>query len=107
LKLDAYLDRIHFDGDVRADLACLRALHRAHQYAVPFENLDVQLRRASGLDPTAAYEKIVSRRRGGWCYEMNGIMEWALKQIGFDVVRMCAGVMREHHGDAQLGNQRR
>jgi N-hydroxyarylamine O-acetyltransferase len=104
LELSTYLHRIRFDGIVRPDLAALRAIHRAHQYAIPFENLDVQLRRPVVLDPEASYDKIVRRRRGGWCYEMNGVMGWALKEIGFEVMRISAGVMRVLAGDAQLGN---
>jgi N-hydroxyarylamine O-acetyltransferase len=104
LELSAYLQRIHFDGSVRPDLATLSAIHRCHQYAVPFENLDVLLRRSLGLDLEASYDKLVRQRRGGWCYEMNGVMEWALKEIGFDVMRLGAGVMRARAGDAQLGN---
>ena len=104
MELSAYLDRIRFDGSVRPDLATLRAIHRAHQYAIPFENLDVLLRHPLVLDPETNYRKIVCRRRGGWCYEMNGVMGWALKQMGFEVMRMSAGVMRMRAGDAQLGN---
>jgi N-hydroxyarylamine O-acetyltransferase len=104
LDLSAYLHRIHFHDRVRPDLATLRAIHRAHQYAIPFENIDVLLRRPVVLDLDANYRKIVGRRRGGWCYEMNGVLEWALKQIGFEVMRMSAGVMRVRAGDAQLGN---
>jgi N-hydroxyarylamine O-acetyltransferase len=104
LELSAYLHRIRFDGSVRPDLATLRAIHRAHQYAIPFENIDVLLRRPVILDLEASYDKIVGRRRGGWCYEMNGVMGWALKEIGFEVMRMSAGVMRVREGDAQLGN---
>jgi N-hydroxyarylamine O-acetyltransferase len=104
LELSAYLHRIRFDGGVRPDLATLRAVHRAHQYAIPFENLDVQLGRPVVLDLEANYDKIVRRRRGGWCYEMNGVMGWALEQMGFEVMRMSAGVMRVRAGDAQLGN---
>ena len=89
---------------MRADLATLGAIHRAHQYAIPFENIDVQLRRPVVIDREANYDKIVGRRRGGWCYEMNGLMGWALEQIGFDVMRVGAGVMRVQAGDAQLGN---
>ena len=100
MDLQAYLDRIGFKGPVRPDLATLRAVHRAHQYAVPFENLDVQLRRPVVLDIEPNYDKIVRRRRGGWCYEMNGVMGWALREIGFDVMRMGAGVMRETVGDS-------
>jgi N-hydroxyarylamine O-acetyltransferase len=104
LDLSAYLNRIRFDGSVRPDLATLKAIHRAHQYAIPFENLDVQRRRPIVMDLAAHYDKIVCQRRGGWCYEMNGVMGWALKEIGFDVMRVGAGVMRVLAGDAQLGN---
>lgn len=104
MELSAYLHRIRFDGSARPDLATLRAVHRAHQYAIPFENIDVQLRRSVELDPEANYDKIVRRRRGGWCYELNGVMGWALERIGFEVMRMSAGVMRARAGDAQLGN---
>ncbi len=104
MDLSAYLRRIRFDGSARPDLATLRAIHRAHQYAIPFENVDVQLRRPVVLDLEANYDKIVHRQRGGWCYELNGVMGWALKQIGFEVMRMSAGVMRVRTGDAQLGN---
>ena len=104
MELGAYLDRIGFEGAARPDLETLRRLHLAHQRAVPFENLDVQLRRPVVLDLDPNYEKIVRRRRGGWCYEMNCVMGWALNEIGFDVMRMSAGVMRERAGDVQLGN---
>ena len=104
MKLSDYLHRIRFHGSVLPDLATLRAIHRAHQYAIPFENLDVLLRRPIDVDLEANYHKIVCQRRGGWCYEMNGVMGWALKQIGFEVMRMSAGVMRVRAGDAQLGN---
>ena len=104
MELSAYLQRIRFGGSVRPDLATLKAMHRAHQHAIPFENLDVLLRRPVVLDLEANYDKIVRRRRGGWCYELNGVMEWALKEIGFEVMRMSAGVMRVQAGDAQLGN---
>jgi N-hydroxyarylamine O-acetyltransferase len=104
VDLAAYFERVRFTGDVKPDLATLQALHRAHQYSVPFENLDVQLRRPVGLDRRASFEKIVRARRGGWCYEMNGLFEWVLREIGFDVMRMSAGVMRETQGEQQLGN---
>jgi N-hydroxyarylamine O-acetyltransferase len=104
MDLSAYLDRIGFRGTPRPDLPTLQALHRAHQYTVPFEDLDVQLGRPVAVDVEWSFEKIVRRRRGGWCYEMNGLMGWALREIGFDVTRMSAGVRREQMGDVQLGN---
>jgi N-hydroxyarylamine O-acetyltransferase len=104
MDLEAYLDRIGHAGPVRPDLATLRALHRAHLLAIPYENLDVQLGRPLTTEPAAAYDKIVNRRRGGWCYEMNGLFAWALDQVGFKVTRMAGGAMRELRGDAAVGN---
>ncbi len=56
------------------------------------------------IDPAAAYAKLVERRRGGWCYEMNGVLGWALGEIGFDVMRMAGGAMRAVRGDIAIGN---
>ncbi len=104
MDLRAYLDRIGFTGEPRPDLATLKALHRAHLYAIPYENLDVQLGRSVTTDPAAAFDKLVTRRRGGWCYEMNGLFGWALGEIGFEVTRMCGGVWRVARGDEAVGN---
>jgi len=85
--LSDYLTRIGFDGTVRPDLATLKALHRAHLMAVPYEDLDVQFGRPLTTDPAAAFEKVTARRRGGWCYEMNGSFGHALGLAGFEVTR--------------------
>lgn len=100
----AYFDRIGFRGEARPDLATLRALHRAHLQAIPYENLDVQFGRAVTTDPQAAFDKIVTRRRGGWCYEMNGLFGAMLVDIGFKVTRMAGAAMREVVGDSAIGN---
>jgi len=104
MQLASYFDRIGFEGVARPDFETLQALHRAHLNAVPFENLDVQLHRPVVIGVESVFDKIVGRRRGGWCYEMNGLMGWALQEIGFDVVRLAGGVMRERVGDGQIGN---
>lgn len=104
MQLSAYLQRIGYRGPLRPDLTSLHALQHAHLQSVPFENLDVQLGRAVCFDSAGIFDKIVQQRRGGWCYEQNGIFGWALQQIGFEVTRLCAGVMRERMGDGQLGN---
>jgi N-hydroxyarylamine O-acetyltransferase len=85
--LSDYLARIGFDRPVRPDLTTLKALHRAHLMAVPYEDLDVQFGRPLTTDPAAAFEKVTARRRGGWCYEMNGSFGHALGLAGFDVTR--------------------
>ena len=104
MDLQAYYDRVGFRGPARADLATLVALHRAHLQAVPYENLDVQLGRPLTPDPAAAFEKIVTWGRGGWCYEMNGVFGAVLSEIGFKVTRMAGAAMREMIGDDAIGN---
>lgn len=88
----AYLARIGYHGQPAADLATLRALHLAHMRTVPFENLDIHADRAIVLGEEALYAKIVGRRRGGICYELNGLFAWLLRSIGFDVTLLAANV---------------
>ena len=104
LQLQAYFDRIGFVCPVAADFKTLGAIIRAHMQAIPFDNIDVQLGRRLTTDPDAAFAKLVERRRGGWCYEHNGVLGAALAAIGFDVVRVSAGVMRQVRGDAAMGS---
>ena len=104
MQLTDYLTRIDYHGAVAPTLACLDAVHRHHLLSIPYENLDVQLRRPVDQDIERIFEKIVNRRRGGWCYEMNGLLCWALREIGFDVMRMTGGVGRKERGDEALGN---
>jgi N-hydroxyarylamine O-acetyltransferase len=105
VELAAYLDRIGFEGEPKPDLATLAALSRRHLLSIPYENIDVQLGRTLTTDPAAAYARIVGRgARGGWCYEMNGLFGWALREVGFDVTRLASGVARSVKGDTALGN---
>lgn len=102
--LSTYFSRIGFAGDVRRDFATLDAVVRAHVTAIPFENLDVQRGQTPTTDPQAAFAKLVERRRGGWCYEHNGVLGAALAAIGFEVVRLSGGVMRQVRGQAAMGS---
>ncbi|HQS95443.1 MAG: hypothetical protein B7X90_03970 [Novosphingobium sp. 17-62-19] len=102
-QLAAYLARIGFDGAAQPDLSTLKALVGVHVQAIAFENIDVQLGRPLSTDPAAAFAKLVEARRGGWCYEHNGVLGAALAAIGFDVMRMSAGVMRQFRGDESMG----
>ena len=104
MDLQAYFERIGFDGEARVDAATLIALHRAHLLAIPYENFDVQFGRPVTTDPEAAFAKIVGRRRGGWCYEMNGLFGAALQAIGFPLTRLAGGVRRDLMGEVMVGN---
>ena len=104
MDLDAYLERIGYEGEPRIDLDTLRAIHRAHLLAIPYETLDVSLGRGASRDPDVIFDKLVTRRRGGWCYEMCGLLGMALDEIGFDVTPLAGGVERVVRGDSAVGN---
>lgn len=104
MDVQRYLDRIGFAGEPRPDASTLREVHHRHLLSITYENVSVQLGEAVDLEVAAAYDKIVLGRRGGWCYEMNGLLGWALGELGFDVMRMSAGVLRSRRGDWILGN---
>jgi len=104
VELRSYLHRVGFGGSVQPSPDTLATLLRCHVLGVPFENLDVQLGIPVTNDTEAAFDKIVGRRRGGWCYEQNGLFGWALSEIGFDITRVAAAVRREERGDAALAN---
>jgi len=93
VDVDAYLARIGYTGarEPRADV--LADLHRAHMLAVPFENLDIHLGIENVLDPEHVFDKVVTRRRGGWCYELNGSFARLLEALGFTVTRYSAAVV--------------
>ena len=85
MDLKAYFSRIGFEGEARADLPTLQALHRAHAMNIPFENLSIQMGESISLGLDALQEKLLRHRRGGYCFEQNTLFMAALKQIGFEV----------------------
>ncbi len=92
LDLDAYFDRIGYQGPREPTVAVLNALMAAHVQAIPFENLDVL--RGAGVDlaPDAVFDKLVRRRRGGYCFEQNGLFLDVLLGLGFTVRPLSARV---------------
>ena len=98
LNITAYLERINYRGPLEPTAATLRALHKAHLLAAPFENLDIHLGREIVLDEEKNYSKIVERRRGGFCYELNGAFAMLLKALGYDVKMLSAGVANAKGG---------
>ncbi|HEY6277498.1 MAG TPA: arylamine N-acetyltransferase [Streptosporangiaceae bacterium] len=90
--VDAYLARIGVPGPLAADAAALRLLHRAHLLAVPFENMSIHLSEPISLAEDDLLDKIVNRRRGGFCYELNGAFALLLEALGAGVKRVAARV---------------
>ena len=89
----AYLARIGYDGPRAATRAVLAELVARHVAAIPFENLDVLLRRPISLDEAALVDKLVHRRRGGYCFEHATLMAAALRALGFEVATHSARVV--------------
>jgi N-hydroxyarylamine O-acetyltransferase len=100
IDLDAYLARIGYAGPRAPTVETLRGLHRAHLYTVPFENLDVVLKRPIRLDPDSLQQKIVASRRGGYCFESNALFFYALQALGFNVTPLAARVLWERRDTA-------
>jgi len=90
-----YLKRIGFAAEAPATAETLDALQRAHLFSVPFENLDIPRGIPIRLDLDLLYEKVVVRRRGGFCYELNGLFAWLLGELGFVVTLLSARVARQ------------
>jgi len=90
MDIQKYLERINYNGSVNPDVEVLSSLQLAHLMAVPFENLDIYYKVPINLDNL--FNKIVSRRRGGFCYELNGLFYQLLIETGFTAKMISAGV---------------
>ena len=92
MNTKAYLERINYHGALTPTAETLRELQVAHLLAVPFENLSIHSGEPIVLEDQALFEKIVERRRGGFCYELNGLFAALLRSLGFKVEMLSAGV---------------
>jgi len=92
MNVDAYLNRINHRGSTKPTAETLGALHRAHLLTVPFENLDIHIKRRIVLNEAALYDKIVLKKRGGFCFELNGLFANLLREMGFRVTTFGAAV---------------
>lgn len=100
MDIKTYLTRIQYLMPVKPDAQTLQGLHLSHMQNVPFENLDIGLKRPILLTEEALWNKIVVQKRGGFCYELNGLFAWLLKEIGFDVTYLNA---RVYNREGDLG----
>ena len=103
--LDLYLQRIGYAGNPKADLQTLRELHLLHLQRIPYENLDVFCLQGVQLDPETLSRKILTRRRGGYCFEQNGLLLTALTEIGYKVTPNLARVHRNRPAPGPRSHQ--
>jgi arylamine N-acetyltransferase len=103
LDLAGYLDRVEYGGSTDPTLDTLRGLVAAHNRSIPFENLDPLTGvPVDDLGPAALTDKLVHRRRGGYCYEHNGLMGFVLEALGYGVERLAGRVVWMKEPDAPL-----
>lgn len=91
-NITSYLERIKYEGKTDASYETLCNLHKAHTLNVPFENLNAYYKKPILLDRESLYKKIVENRRGGYCFEMNGLFSFILRELGFKVTGLLARV---------------
>ena len=103
--MDAYLARIGVARPARADAAALRELQLRHLRSVPVENLNIHLGEPIVLEPGALRDKLLRRRRGGFCYELNGAFAELLSTLGFEVRLLAARVFGDGGPCAQCDHR--
>ena len=98
IDIETYLERINYSGSLLPTAKTLQDLQIAHLMAVPFENLSIHYGQPIILDDKALFDKIVKQRRGGFCYELNGLFAALLRALGFNVAMLSAQVAKEEGG---------
>jgi N-hydroxyarylamine O-acetyltransferase len=94
MDIPQYLARIQYAQPLKPDAQTLQGLQLAHMLHVPFENLDIGRKRPIVLTEDALWEKIIVQKRGGFCYELNGLFARLLTEIGFDITYLNARVFK-------------
>lgn len=92
-RLDAYLERIGYESPLASSVDTFCQLHRAQALHIPFENLDIHLGKPIRLDPASLMTKLIDQKRGGYCYELNGLFFLVLQHLGFTITNLGGRVM--------------
>jgi N-hydroxyarylamine O-acetyltransferase len=98
MNINTYLERINYNGKLDMTIESLRELQLAHLFSIPFENLSIHLNKPILLDYELLFDKIVLRKLGGFCYELNGLFAYLLERLGFDVTILSASVASTENG---------
>nr|WP_236850535.1 arylamine N-acetyltransferase [Chryseobacterium sp. MEBOG07] len=85
LKIEKYLERIHYSGEVETNLETLKKIHQLHPKYIPFENIDSYTGTVPSLQVNDIFKKLVIDSRGGYCYEQNLLLSEVLRYLGFNV----------------------
>lgn len=86
MDINAYLKRIGLEKPAKLDRETLDKIVQAHQCSIPFEDLECNyLKKRVYIDTDSLFDKIITRKRGGYCFELNTLFKDFLKELGFDV----------------------
>jgi N-hydroxyarylamine O-acetyltransferase len=99
VNLENYFARIGYEGPRAATLEVLQAIHKLHPAAIPFENLNPLTRRPVKLDPESVERKLITERRGGYCFEQNTLLANVLMQLGFKITPLLGRVLWGRESD--------
>lgn len=94
-EVSSYLERIGYNGPLETNLKTLAKLQECHLHTVPYENFDILQRIPLSLEIPALFDKIVVRRRGGYCFELNALFSWLLQELGYPVTNYFARFWRD------------
>ena len=97
-QIEAYLRRIGYEGSTAATRETLAAVMACHIQTVPYENLDILAGIPLRLDWEGLFDKLVTRRRGGFCFELNAAFGLLLRGLGFEVTDCFARYLLDEEG---------
>lgn len=95
MNVHRYLARIGITEEMQVDYRSIRLIQECHMLSIPFENLNIFNGEPIKLNLDSLYDKIVVRKRGGYCYELNGLLAWILKSLGYPVTLLSGRVRRD------------
>ena len=104
--LDKYLKRIGYDGSMEPNKENLFKLQYCHLHSIPYENLDIMRGVPFTLDIDDVLDKIITRQRGGHCFELNGAFSWLLKSLGYKVTEYFGRFLRGKDSDMPMRRHR-
>lgn len=102
MNTTSYLKRMGIEAVTAVDEGLLKRLHRQHVRSIPFENLDIAWRKPISLDPEAIFTKVMDRKRGGFCYELNSLFCRLLQKLGFRSHLISCSIMTEESSFSPL-----
>lgn len=98
---EEYLERINFHEPISNNFEILKSLCFAQHRTIPFENFDICLGKGINLEPEVLIQKLIKSKRGGYCFELNGLFFLALRAFGFDARKLLGRV----HVTGQAGGR--